>query len=567
MTAKKYPYKFLDPYTRADKELFKGRNEEIEALYQMTFEADLILVYGASGTGKTSLIQCGLANKFQSYDWLELYVRRGKGINQSLNKVLCEHSGGEFEVQPLKDQQISELREKIDSVYLNAFRPIYLIFDQFEELYILGTKEEQTAFIATIKTILDIDQPVKMIFSIREEYLGYVSEFERAIPQLLQKKLRIEPMNFTKVQAVIKGTTELKSSNITLAAGELPTFTQAIFEFLQGNTTAKPTKRLTIELPYLQVLLDKLYLDLTNDESRQTPAVFSQAALNNLGAIDDVLRDFLEQQVVVISQVLRPTFPTINADATWKILSPLVTLEGTKVPISKEALQTRVKNTTTENPESLTTVFVTTLTNHKIIRSLEEEGTYEVAHDALAAKIAEKRTDEEIALLEVRRLIKSQMVINKSEQVLFTEKQLRFIAPYFGKMELGKAEKRLIADSQKAIAAKKKAQRRLRNSVIAIVVIVFMAMAGLMYWAVQERNTAQANLDFANKQKKQAQENLKIADTNLFRAAVISQHSDKEPLFEKHHLAGLEYIKTENNANNTVILYSGTKNKYDYKCC
>ena len=49
---KRYPFKFLDAYNKADTDIFFGRDEEVEALYQMTFQSDILLVYGASGTGK-----------------------------------------------------------------------------------------------------------------------------------------------------------------------------------------------------------------------------------------------------------------------------------------------------------------------------------------------------------------------------------------------------------------------------------------------------------------------------------------------------------------------------------
>ena len=64
------PFKFLDSYTREDKEIFFGRDREIEEMYQKVFEGKILLVYGISGTGKTSLINCGLANKFEDSDWL-----------------------------------------------------------------------------------------------------------------------------------------------------------------------------------------------------------------------------------------------------------------------------------------------------------------------------------------------------------------------------------------------------------------------------------------------------------------------------------------------------------------
>ena len=244
---KKYPLKFLDSYTRADKHIFYGRESEIDALYEMVFQTDILLIYGASGTGKTSLIQCGLASRFKSHDWLDIFVRRGNNINDSLQKALEKVSGGlenhDFELfdfgdedsQQPKSSDLSKLEQQFQKIYLNAFRPIFLIFDQFEELYILGTAEEQATFVQSVKAILNLSQPVKMIFSIREEYLGYLFEFEQAIPQLLKKKLRIEPMNITKVQEVVEGITSDERTNISIEEAELVPFTEQVFKKLQGK--------------------------------------------------------------------------------------------------------------------------------------------------------------------------------------------------------------------------------------------------------------------------------------------------------------------------------------------
>ncbi len=78
------PFKFLDSYTRDDRAIFFGRDREIEELYQKVFESKIMLVYGISGTGKSSLIHCGLASKFSESDWLPVNVRRGRDINESL---------------------------------------------------------------------------------------------------------------------------------------------------------------------------------------------------------------------------------------------------------------------------------------------------------------------------------------------------------------------------------------------------------------------------------------------------------------------------------------------------
>lgn len=484
---KRYPLKFLDSYTQTDTDIFFGRDEEIDALYEMTFQTDILLLYGASGTGKTSLIQCGLASRFESHDWLDLYIRRGSNINLSLKNALTKVGGTLEEAEDLdwldnieleddaeaqtaatsqnNDSPKAQLERQFKNIYLNAFRPLYLIFDQFEELYILGTAAEQQEFVDNVQTILSLDQPVKMIFSIREEYLGHLYDFERNIPQLLKKKLRIEPMNLTKVQAVIEGFTHVKNSNISLKDNEVEPFTQQVFERLQGKDEAGKRKRkLTIELPYLQVFLDKIYLEITGDKSRTAEAEFSLAALQNIGAIDDVLREFLETQVIEISQQLRSKYRHLNDEHIWQILSPFVTLDGTKEPIGIAIISKKVENTVEANSNALTQDLIEAFIKSKIIRYSENEDAYEIAHDSLAAKIAEKRTDEEIALLEVKRLIKSQAILKEDARELFTQKQLNFITPFLDKLPLEKEENQLIAESRKQITAQKEAERQRQNA-------------------------------------------------------------------------------------------------------
>src|SRR3954468_588015 len=117
-----YPFKFLDSYKREDRDFFFGRNEEIDSLYQMIFQTRILLIYGTSGTGKTSLIQCGLANKFQTYDWLALHVRRAGNLISSLDKTLCDASDDGFTYVEQKEPVISNLPLKIEAVYKESFK-------------------------------------------------------------------------------------------------------------------------------------------------------------------------------------------------------------------------------------------------------------------------------------------------------------------------------------------------------------------------------------------------------------------------------------------------------------
>ncbi len=480
-----YPFKFLNSYQREDKDFFFGRTEEVEALYQMIFQTQILLVYGTSGTGKTSLIQCGLANKFNSYDWLALYIRRGSNLISSLDKALCDASDDKFIYTEQKDPVIKEITAKIEAVYKSSFKPVYLIFDQFEELYVLGNKTEQYSFSTAIKEILSVDQPVKIILSIREEYLGYLFELEKEIPQLLRKKLRIEPMSLEKVIHVIKGINNFQYSNIKFKTDELENITQGIFNRIKGNK-----KTLFIELPYLQVFFDKLYFETTKDSSHVTEALITTEVLNRIGDIGDVLRNFLEEQVTCISRDLSLKHGNIPPETVWKILSPFCTLEGTKEPISKQELADRLPGIDKKLVDDAVELFV----NSRIVNCAENENLYELAHDSLALSIAAKRSDEEIAILEVRRLIKSQVSVKNEAREFFTEKQLLFIEPYLEKFKTGEEELAWIAKSrnfievQKQLEIKKhreeliKTKKRLRTTYsLLICALIALVIAGY-FW-------------------------------------------------------------------------------------
>ena len=79
----KNPIKFLDSYGRNDYDIFFGRDTETSDLYEKVEKSNIVLLYGMSGTGKTSLINCGLENIYQEDQRIFVYVRKGNNILHS----------------------------------------------------------------------------------------------------------------------------------------------------------------------------------------------------------------------------------------------------------------------------------------------------------------------------------------------------------------------------------------------------------------------------------------------------------------------------------------------------
>ena len=539
----RYPFKFLDSYDREDRAFFFGRDEEIARLYEMVYQADLILLYGASGTGKTSLIQCGLASKFESHDWLPLFVRRGQDINASLDAAL-HAAGGEALPEgldwleedlagegPLAASPVatSPLASRLRALYLRHFKPIYLIFDQFEELYVLGKRQEQAAFVQTVQDLLHVEQPVKVILSMREEYLGHLYEFERAVPELLRKKLRVEPMNLDRVTTVLLGVSSQPDSNVQLEAGHEAAIAEGIFEKIRGQD-----KTLHIPLPYLQVFLDKFYTQVTGDESRRAEATFTRPALAAMGDLGDVLRNFLDEQARAISRA-----QGLPEAEVWRALSPFVTLEGTKEPLAEAQLAARLSDLPTGTAARLLQALV----QGRILRFSEASQLYEIAHDALAKQIHAKRSDEEIAILEVQRLVKSQTAMKAEAREYFTEKQLLFMEPYLEKLVLGEGEREWIGESRVRVQQQKEeAQRRQERELaetrkrlrivrgLLVLALLAVVVAGYLgYSANQQRKTAEAAL----------------AEVRLKNASIFESFTTlgTELIYQLDHAGALEKLK------------------------
>jgi GTPase SAR1 family protein len=329
------PFKFLDSYDKKDKAIFFGRMQETLELYDRIFETNLVLLYGASGTGKTSLINCGLGNQFESTDWHPIFIRRKDNIVDSMKQEFQDHA-----IKKLDKK--SSITNQIHSLYLDYFKPIYLIFDQFEEIFILGEKEEQKIFFEIIYQLLEADEQCKVVISMREEYIAYLSEFEEILPYLFDNRLRVEKMNSKNLKDVIEGTAT--NFNIELRKTEGgKDISELIIEKLRD-------KNHEIDLANLQVYLDRLYQLSVKEHGADVPVFFDEDLIKQTGNLEDVMSTFLDQQLSVLEAELATKHKDAKKGAPLDILFELVTDNGTKHAIDLEQIKKRLKRSKNIEP-------------------------------------------------------------------------------------------------------------------------------------------------------------------------------------------------------------------------
>ena len=166
------PLKFLDSYQREDLQFFFGRERETDELYNKVKRSRLFVLYGLSGTGKTSVVRCGLANRFDPVNCLEVYIRRETHMLQAMRKC----------IQEAADTFIPQRTDHIQALsllYVETLRPIFLIFDQFEEIFISGSNDEIEEFSQFLgKVSSDDGINVNILLIVREEYMGQLERLE-----------------------------------------------------------------------------------------------------------------------------------------------------------------------------------------------------------------------------------------------------------------------------------------------------------------------------------------------------------------------------------------------------
>lgn len=454
----KSPFKFLDSFHFEDKKVFFGRDQEIELLYDLIFKSRLILVYGQSGTGKTSLVQCGLGKKFDDTDWFPFLIRRNDNILDSLKESLAAPIGGKLR----KDSII----ESVKYIFKNYLRPVYLIFDQLEELFIIGTDEERKAFIQQTKEILDAELPCKIIWVMREEYIAELYHFEKIIPTLFDRRLRVEPMSSTNVKEVITGS--CKEFNIELEHPEQNS--DQIIDQISGGKSGIP-------LPYLQVYLDSLWQtdfyrtypqgwEAEEHPDQEFPALeFTSAEISSLGSIENVLESFLRQQIVKIQIDLTSIHPDTPYDSVRQVLDIFVTEDGTKRPITYFRDEQKKISLSEEWQER-----VAGFPYQDILQNLEQarilrfsDSQIELAHDSLADLIDRERSSEQRQLNQAKQRISSAYREFQETGEYLSAKQLNSLGEFIPRLALDQELEEFIYDSKVDIHRKeeeKEAQRQ-----------------------------------------------------------------------------------------------------------
>lgn len=371
------PYVGPRPFGSTDQDKFFGRNREARDLIDLVVANNAVLLHSKSGLGKTSLVNALLVPLLIQEEGFEalpvarvahvasepagLQVRNIYVFNALMS--CSQHFDSPTKFADISFTEYLAKLERPEDVFGDP-APRILIFDQFEELFTTYPErwQDRRSFFEQIGNALEKNRSLRVIFSMREEYIGELEPYVSLLPGS-PPRFRLEGLN--EQTAIVCVREPLRLTNRTFAPG--------VAERLVKNLLRVPARTSSgmleiegqfVEPVQLQIVCQSLWNSLD-----PTVSVITREQLESLGNVDESLNSFYES---VISRTVQLTEIKEGQLRRW-LERALITPAGSRAVVFRGR----------EESEKLPNRVIDALEDQRIIKSELRGGErwYELSHD------------------------------------------------------------------------------------------------------------------------------------------------------------------------------------------
>lgn len=302
-------FKPMEPLTAVDLSLFWGRDRELKEIYDLILGTNLLLLYGAAKSGKSSLVRCGLPNYNKQTEWHGIIVERRENINENFTHQLQRESK-KLEL-PTKDHSDSTTLEVLKELQDQSEKPIFLIFDHLEELFTDNPNpEEKKEFFALLQDIVQSDDHLKAILIIDETYLAHLTNYETVVPNLFEHRYRLEKMSARGISSGLVDCLDMLNNMNTVKVPDPKETTQVIMDRMSNG-------RDQIEVGCMQIYLNELQQEACR-RKKNGEVLIDKKLIDSCDPPEKLISAYLDKQRAEIKEQKAET-PEELADVQQKL--------------------------------------------------------------------------------------------------------------------------------------------------------------------------------------------------------------------------------------------------------
>jgi hypothetical protein len=348
------PFPGLQAFQERHEPIFFGREQEIYRLAEMVRQKPLVAVIGASGSGKSSLIQAGVITRLRQSRTEQWHIIRftpdQAGVKHpfaSLRSAL----GQQWQVDLPSPDELAEqpaLLKDVCQNWLAAPQRLLLLADQFEETFTTIAPTLRTPFIQALCALLDLPQ-IHIVLTLRSDFSEHCLNEPDLVDRLRQQIYVLSRPQPWALHQMIDG--PAKAAQIKLEGG--------LIETILSDTGSEPGN-----LALLAYTLDELY-KIADSRRDRTILMDDYATLGGVqGAIGkraekafDDLKLPLPDKAMLLAHVFRDLVEVDDRGTATRKRAQLATIAAEEQKL------------------------ITAFTKARLLVS--DEGWVEVAHEAL----------------------------------------------------------------------------------------------------------------------------------------------------------------------------------------
>jgi hypothetical protein len=377
------PYVGPRPFERSDTGRFFGREREMRDLASIVVAHRVVLLYSASGAGKSSLLNAAVLPLLEAKNFDVVPPARVGALpprlaaaavdNVFVAGLVAQWSGEGTAPDLLAHASLAgflsgrarPLDEEGEPV------PRAIVLDQFEELFTAHPERwpDQAALFDALRAALDGDAGLRILLALREEYLARLEPYLHLLPGR-PARFRLERLDAAGALAAV--TLPLRGTRRRFDAGAAEALVEDLLK-LRVETAPGHTVEVVgeyVEPVQLQVVCRQLWGELPPDVE-----VITSDHLHVFADLDTVLTRFYEEALASATAETRVSEARLRA---W-VAETLITPGGTRSTVYRGA----------ETTAGMDNAAVGALERRRLVRAEQRAGAlwYELTHDRLIEPI------------------------------------------------------------------------------------------------------------------------------------------------------------------------------------